>query len=66
MNVGDKQLVDGLIRLAYTGSGLGCLHNSTIALWVIILRRKRVESEENVGRRGQIDPTLLVVRRVAA
>jgi len=55
VNVGSKELVEGLLRLAYTGSGLGCLHNSTIALRVIILRRERVESEEKVGG-GQIDP----------
>jgi|GEM_PF-5258662 len=47
-----KQLVEGLLRLAYTGSGLGCLHNSTIALRVIILRRERVESEEKEWMRG--------------
>ena len=52
VNVGSKEIVEGLLRLAYTGSGLGCLHNFTIALRVIILRRERVESEEKVGRRG--------------
>jgi len=52
VNVGSKELVKGLLRLAHTGSGLGCLHNSTIALQVIILRRERVESEEMVERGG--------------
>ena len=65
MNVCSKELVEGLLRLAHTGSGLGCLHNSTIALRVIILRRERVESEEKVGG-DRLIPTLLDVQRIAA
>jgi hypothetical protein len=65
VNVGSKELVEGLLRLAYAGSGLGCLRNSTIALRVIILRRERVESEEKVGE-DRLTPTLLDVQGIAA
>jgi hypothetical protein len=67
MNIGSKEVVEGLIRLAYTDSGLGCLHNSTIALRVVILRRERVESEEKEGEKGDRSiSTLLDVQRLAA
>jgi hypothetical protein len=67
VNLGSKELVEGLLRLAHTGSGPGCLHNSTIALRVIILRREGVESEEKVERGGdRLIPTLLDVQRIAA
>jgi hypothetical protein len=65
VNVGGKQLVEGLLRLAYTGSGLGCLHNSTIALRVIILRRERVERRKGMDEGDKSIPTLLDVQRIA-